>query len=127
MKLSKAISVKHPGIFRMERRVAPAANPAYVFGGARTNGFPAIHRTANRVVANIASCVAPGVDTISRREERELTAQIEQWILARAIVSITFSFPEQYPASKPCPERVVIKGDGWRAVYLEKGMKLAGN
>jgi len=86
-----------------------------------------MHRTAKRVVSTIASFVAPVVDIISRREERVLTAEIEQWILARVIVSITFSYPEQYPAAKPCPERVVIKGDGWRAVYLEKGMKLAGN
>jgi hypothetical protein len=86
----------------------------------------AMNRTAKRVVSSLASFVAPVIDTISRKEEKVLTAEIEKWIVERVILSIIFSYPRSYPASKPCPERVVFKGEGWRAVYLEKGMKLQG-
>jgi|SRR5215510_5078517 len=81
----------------------------------------------NRAVSFFASIRRHVVDVIFRREERALTADLERWIAERTILSITFSYPQRYPASKPCPERVVIKGDGWRAVYLESGMKLTGD
>jgi hypothetical protein len=86
----------------------------------------AMNRVAKRVASSLASFVMPVVDVLSRREERALTAEIERWIAARVILYISFSYPKSYPASKPCPERVVFKGEGWRAVYLEKGMKLTG-
>ena len=80
---------------------------------------------AKRVGSYLASLVAPVIDVVSGREDRVLAAEIEKWIVEGVILSIVFSYPKSYPASKPCPERVVIKGPGWRAVYLEKGMKLA--
>ncbi len=83
--------------------------------------------TAKLVVSSLASFVVPVIDVISRKEERALTAEIENWIVERVILYIVFSYPKSYPASKPCPERVVFKGEGWRAVYLEKGMELVGN
>ena len=86
----------------------------------------AMNRTAKRVVLSLASFVAPIVDIISRKEERVLTAEIEKWMVERIILSVVFSYPKSYPAAKPCPERVVFKGEGWRAVYLENGMKLHG-
>jgi len=92
---------------------------------AEQTGLAAMHRAAKRMVSYVAALVAPVIDTISRREEKALAAEIEKWMAERAIQYITFSYPKSYPASKPCPERVVIKGPGWRAVYLEKGMKLA--
>jgi hypothetical protein len=67
------------------------------------------------------------IDIVSRREEKALTRDIERLMLAGAINYISFSYPKSYPAAKPCPERVVFKGEGWRAVYLEKGMKLTGH
>jgi hypothetical protein len=84
-----------------------------------------LKETAKRVGSYLAAMAAPVIDIISRREERALTAEIEKWLVERAILYITYSYPKSYPASKPFPERVVIKGRGWRAVYLEKGMKLA--
>ena len=86
----------------------------------------AMNRTAKRVVSSLASFVAPIVDIISRKEERILTAEIEKWMVDKTILSIVFSYPKSYPAAKPCPERVVFKGEGWRAVYLENGVKLHG-
>ena len=86
----------------------------------------AMNRTAKRVVSSLASFVAPIFDTLSRKEERVLSAEIEKRIVERTILSIVFSYPKSYPAAKPCPERVVFKGEGWRAVCLEKGMKLQG-
>jgi|SRR5262245_13803412 len=86
----------------------------------------AMNRTTKRVVLSLASFVAPIVDIISRKEERLLTAEIEKWIVERTVLSIVFSYPKSYPAAKPCPERVVFKGEGWRAVYLESGMRLQG-
>jgi hypothetical protein len=94
--------------------------PAYQWAWA------AMNQTAKRVVSSLASLVAPVIDTISRKEERILTAEIEKWIVERVILSIIFSYPKSYPAAKPCPERVVFKGEGWRAVYLEKGLKVSG-
>ncbi|MFL6951275.1 MAG: hypothetical protein ACJ8FU_24035 [Xanthobacteraceae bacterium] len=91
-----------------------------------TMPLPAKNQTAKRVVSSLASFVMPVIDILSRREEKTLTAEIERWIVAKVILFISFSYPKSYPASKPCPERVVFKGDGWRAVYLEKGMKLTG-
>jgi hypothetical protein len=78
------------------------------------------------MLAWLGSFATPVIDIVCRREERALTAEIERWIAEKVIVYISFSYPKSYPASKPCPERVVIKGDGWRAVYLEKGMKVTG-
>jgi hypothetical protein len=86
----------------------------------------AMSQATRRVVSSLASFLMPVIDTLSRREERALTAEIEKWIVAKVILYISFSYPKSYPASKPCPERVVFKGDGWRAVYLEKGMKVTG-
>ena len=86
----------------------------------------AINRAVRLAISSLASFVAPVVDIISRNEEKALSAEIEKWIVEGVILYITFSYPKSYPASKPCPERVVFKGDGWRAVYLEKGMKLTG-
>ena len=68
----------------------------------------------------------PVIDCISRKEEKALTAEIEKWIIDGVILYILFSYPKTYPASKPCPERVVFKGNGWRAIYLEKDLKLQG-
>src|SRR5262249_25631936 len=93
----------------------------------RDKASAAMNRTAKRVVLSLASFVAPIVNIISRKEERVLTAEIEKWIVEGAILSIVFSYPKSYPAANPCPERVVFRGDGWRAVYLEKGMKLQGH
>jgi hypothetical protein len=87
----------------------------------------AMNRTAKGVVSSLASLVGPVIDIISRKEERGLTAEIEKWITERVILSIIFSYPKSYPAANPCPERVVFKGEGWRAVYLENGMKLHGS
>ena len=86
----------------------------------------AMNRTTKRVVSSLATLLMPVIDVVCRREERALTAEIERWIAEKVILYISFSYPKSYPASKPCPERVVFKGDGWRAVYLEKGMKLTG-
>jgi len=72
----------------------------------------------------MVSHVASFIDVVSRREEKALAAEIEKWMVEGVILHITFSYPKSYPASKPCPERVVIRGQGWRAIYLEKGMKL---
>ena len=87
--------------------------------------LPTLKHMARRVASYLASFAAPVFDIISRREEKTLTAEIEKCLVERAILYITYSYPKAYPASKPFPERVVIKGQGWRAVYLEKGMKLA--
>jgi hypothetical protein len=84
-------------------------------------------RAAKWVMSPVISFVAPVIDTISRREERELAAELERWIGERVIRSIVFSYPKSYPASKPCPERVAVKGDGWRAVFVEKGLSLSGD
>jgi len=81
---------------------------------------------AKRLVAYAASFVMAFINILSQKEERALTAEIEKWIVDGQILSITFSYPKGYPASKPCPERVAFRGPGWRAVYLEKGMKLVG-
>src|SRR5215470_11951050 len=78
----------------------------------------------NRVVSHLASVVMPVIDTLSRREEKALSAEIERWIMDRVILSILFSYPKAYAAAKPCPERVVIRGKGWRAVYRDRGMEL---
>jgi hypothetical protein len=86
----------------------------------------AMNRAAMHVISSLASFVDLVIDIVSRREEKALTAEIEKWIVESVIQSITFSYPKSYPTSKPCPERVVFKGDGWRAVYLERGMKLQG-
>src|SRR5829696_5603313 len=86
----------------------------------------AINRAAKRAISSLASFIVPVVDIISRKEDKALTAEIEKWIVERVIQSIIFSYPKSYPTSKPCPERVVFKGEGWRAVYLEKGMKMQG-
>jgi hypothetical protein len=86
----------------------------------------AINRAVRLAISSLASFVAPVVDIISRTEEKAFSAEIEKWIVEGVILYITFSYPKSYPASKPCPERVVFKGDGWRAVYLERGMKLTG-
>jgi hypothetical protein len=87
----------------------------------------AVNRTAKLVVASLASFVMPVIDVLSSKEEKALCAEIEKWIVERAILHIIFSYPKKYPAAKPCPERVVVKGVGWRAIYLEQGMKLLGN
>jgi hypothetical protein len=84
-------------------------------------------RAAERVRAHLISFIMPIIDVICRKEERALTAEIEKWILSGEILYISFSYPKDYPAAKPCPERVVFKGDRWRAVYLENGMKLLGH
>jgi hypothetical protein len=86
----------------------------------------AITRAVRLVISPLVSFVALVVDLVSRNEEKALSAEIEKWIVEGVILTITFSYPKSYPAAKPCPERVVFKGDGWRAVYLERGMKLAG-
>ena len=86
----------------------------------------AMNRTAKLVVSSLASFVVPVVDIISRKEEKALTAEIEKWIVEGVILYIVFSYPKSYPAAKPCPERVVFKGEGWRAVYREDGMQLLG-
>src|SRR6266446_8100387 len=86
-----------------------------------------MNRAAKRAISSLASFVVPVIDTLSRKEEKALTAEIEKWIVEKAILYIIFSYPKKYPASKPCPERVVFKGEGWRAVYLDKGMKLLGS
>ena len=80
----------------------------------------AMNRTAKGVVSSLASLVGPVIDIISRREERVLTAEIEKWIAGRVILSIIFSYPKTYPAAKPCPERVVFKGEGWRGSISRK-------
>jgi hypothetical protein len=85
-----------------------------------------MNRTAKGMVSSLASLVGPVLDIISRKEERAFTAEIEKWMAERVILSVIFSYPKSYPAAKPCPERVVFKGQGWRAVYLENGMKLHG-
>jgi hypothetical protein len=87
----------------------------------------AMNRTAKLVVSSLASFVAPVIDVISRKEEKALTAEIEKWIVEKVILYIIFSYPKRYPASKPFPERVLFKGEGWRAVYTEKGMNLLGS
>lgn len=86
-----------------------------------------MNQITKRLASSLASLVTPIIDILSRREEKALTAEIEKWIVAGVILYISFSYPKSYPASKPCPERVVFKGEGWRAVYLEKGMKLTGH
>jgi hypothetical protein len=87
----------------------------------------AIGRAAKLAISTLASVVVPIVDILSRKEEKALTAEMEKWIVARVIQYIVFSYPRNFPASKPCPERVVFKGAGWRAVFVERGLKLQGN
>jgi hypothetical protein len=86
-----------------------------------------MNRTAKLVVSSLASFVVQVIDSISRKEEKALTGEIEEWIVEKVILCIIFSYPQRYPASKPCPERVVFNGEGWRAVYTEKGMNLLGS
>jgi hypothetical protein len=92
----------------------------------RSTGLAAMNRTAKLVVSSLASFVVHVIDFISRKEEKALTSEIEEWIVEKEILYIIFSYPKRYAASKPCPERVVFKGEGWRAVYTEKGMNVLG-
>src|SRR5262249_27384862 len=87
----------------------------------------AMNRTAQRLGSPPAYVTIKVIDIVSRREEKVLTGDIERFMVEGAINYISFSYPKSYPAAKPCPERVVFKGEGWRAVYLEKGMKLTGH
>jgi len=86
-----------------------------------------MNRTAQRLLSRLVFVANKVMDVLFRREEKVLSGQIEHFMVAGAISYISFSYPKSYPAAKPCPERVVFKGEGWRAVYLEKGMKLTGH
>src|SRR6266542_5617291 len=90
----------------MYRHVGQLWSPVYKMA------LTAMNLTARLVVSSLASFVVPVIDVISRKEERALTAEIENWIVERVILYIVFSYPKSYPASKPCPERVVFKEIG---------------